>query len=64
MASISTAATVAELVALHTEVGKLEVMLRATVDSLSNPPISGRNTQADIDAQIVKVQAAITAATN
>lgn len=63
MASIATA-TRPELVTLFREVGKLEVILRATDQGLTAPPISGSAEQAEIDAQIALVQAAITAATN
>lgn len=63
MASIATAATQAELVTLHDVVYNLEIMLRQVKDGSGIPALPGRFTAAQIDAQIVLVSNAITAAT-
>lgn len=65
MASIATAATKAEIVALHKAVYNLEIMLRQVVDgSFPSPATPGRFTAVEIDSQITAVSTAITNATS
>lgn len=61
--SVSTTATQAELVTLKKTVYNLNIMLRQVADGSGTPALPGRFTAAEIDAQIVLVSNAITAAT-
>lgn len=64
MASIATAGTRAELVALKAAVHKLNIMLNQIDDGSGTPAAPGRFTAAQIDTQITAVSTAITAATS
>lgn len=60
--SVSTTATRAELVTLYKTCENLAIMLRQVVDGSGTNALPGRFTAAEIDAQIVLVQNACTAA--